>query len=157
MSYCICKIKSLPLHNPAQIFTVDSQVLGQSSWWKLTSVLSFDTRHKWKTRQTRFPHKGLEGSSSISEAACSPGFTGVHRDTHMHTFTHTRKGFFNDFICCIFHGSHQHLFCVRSHYSFPPPFNQLHCIQSVLCGVYVPSQCSWAQVTTVLLSLAQRC
>lgn len=46
MSYCICKTKSLPPANPAQIFTVDSQVLGQSSWRELTSVLPFDTRHK---------------------------------------------------------------------------------------------------------------
>lgn len=81
MSYCICKTESLPLANPAQIFTVDSQVLVQSSWRELTSVFPFDTRHEWKTRQTRFPHKGLEGSSSISEAACSAGFItfGTHK------------------------------------------------------------------------------
>lgn len=59
LSYCICKTKeeNLPSPNPKHILTSDSQVLGQLSWQKLTSVLPFDTRHKWKTRQTRFPHK----------------------------------------------------------------------------------------------------
>ncbi len=78
--------------------------------------------------------------------------TQAQRRTHAHIWLTQEKAFFNDLICCIFHGSHQHLFCVRSHYSFPPPFNQLHCMQSVLYSVYVPSQCSRAQVTTVLLS-----
>ena len=116
--------KSLRWPYPTQIFTVDSQVLGQLSWQELTSVLLFDTRHEWKTRQTRFPHKGLEGPSSVSEAACSPGFTRVHTHTHTHTHTHNKKPFSSDLICCIFHGSHQRLFCVRWHYFI----NQLHCI-----------------------------
>lgn len=82
VSYCICETKSLPPPDPTLIFTVDSQVLGQPCWLELTSVLPFDTHHKWKTRQTRFPHKGLEGSSSASEAACSSGFTRVHTYAH---------------------------------------------------------------------------
>lgn len=89
MSYCICKTESPPIiQTPPQIFTVDSQVLVQSSWRWLTSVFPFDTCQEWKTRQTSFP-------SSISEAACSYG------DTE----THTRKTPFNNLICCIFHGS----------------------------------------------------
>lgn len=51
--------QKLPSSHPTQIRTVDSQVLGQSSWQELTSVLPYDRCHKWKTRQTRFPHKGV--------------------------------------------------------------------------------------------------
>lgn len=156
MSYCICKTENLPLVNPAQIFTVDSQVLVQSSWRELTSVLPFDTRHEWKTRQTRFPHKGLEGSSSISEAACSAGFIRVHRHRDAHIWHAQEKPLFNYLICCIFHGS-RHTYSVSDRVILFHHRSTSYTAHNIYWSVYVPSQRSRAQVTTVLLSLAQWC
>lgn len=72
----------------------------------------------------------------------SPEYTHTHTDAQL---AQTRKSFFNNFICPVLHGSHQHLLCVRLHHSFKPPFNQLHCMLYVLCSVHVPSQCSRSQ------------
>lgn len=93
------------------------------------------TRHKWKMRQTGFPHKGVGGlifnfcnsllSLSSTQYTCTVTQIGLAQE----------KAFLNNSICCIFHGSHQHLFCVRLHYSFPSSFNQYSCTQSVLLCV----------------------
>lgn len=87
MSYCIS--------GPAQIFTVDSQVLVQSSWLELTSFFPF-LRHVLPEKQDKQVfNKGLEGSSSVSDAAYR----------HRNICTHKKDPFQNHLICCIFHGS----------------------------------------------------
>lgn len=145
MSYCICETKSLSTPPRFSQLTVKFWVNWAGGSSHPSCILTHVTNEKRDKRD--FHIKGWRAHLQFLKqlaALGSPEYR--HRDTHMHTFgTHKKKPFFNDLICCIFHGSHQHLFCVRSHYPFPPPSDQLHSVQYALRSVYVPNQCSVAE------------
>lgn len=95
MSYCICEIKSLPSPNSTQIFTVDSQVLGQLSWRELTSVLLLTHVTNEKRDKRDFHIKGWRAHLQFLKrlaALGSPEYTGT--ETHMYTFGSHKKKFF---------------------------------------------------------------